>query len=252
VRKSFVAGNWKMNTNGQEAVQLGMAVAVGAHDVRADLAVCPPFVYLCAVAAALKGSRVALGAQNMYSEPKGAYTGEISAAMLKDAGCRCVILGHSERRHILGEKDDLIRAKVRAALAAQLEPILCVGETLEERDANRTLTVIERQVREGLSGTPAEQARRVTLAYEPVWAIGTGRSAAPEQAQEVHAAIRKLLAALFGADTAEAIRIQYGGSVKPENARAILSQPDVDGALVGGACLNADSFLQIARAAKQV
>jgi len=252
VRKSFVAGNWKMNTNGQEAVQLGMAVAVGAHDVRADLAVCPPFVYLCAVAAALKGSRVALGAQNMYSEPKGAYTGEISAAMLKDAGCRCVILGHSERRHILGEKDDLIRAKVRAALAAQLEPILCVGETLEERDANRTLTVIERQVREGLSGTPAEQARRVTLAYEPVWAIGTGRSAAPEQAQEVHAAIRKLLAALFGADTAEAIRIQYGGSVKPGNARAILSQPDVDGALVGGACLNADSFLQIARAAKQV
>jgi triosephosphate isomerase len=171
--------------------------------------------------------------------------------MLKDAGCRYVILGHSERRHILGEKDELIRAKVQAALAAQLEPILCVGETLEERDANRTLAVIERQVREGLSGTTAEQARRVTLAYEPVWAIGTGRSATPEQAQEVHAAIRKLLAALFGADTAETIRIQYGGSVKPENARAILGQPDVDGALVGGACLKADSFLQIARAAKQ-
>jgi triosephosphate isomerase len=226
-------------------------VAKGSHDVRADLAICPPFVYLCAVAAALKGSRVGLGAQNMYFEAKGAFTGEISAAMVKDTGCRYVILGHSERRHILGEKDEVIRTKVQAAFAAQIEPILCVGETLEERDGNRTLAVIERQVREGLTGTTAEQARRLTLAYEPVWAIGTGRNATPEQAQEVHAAIRKLLAALFGADTAETIRIQYGGSVKPENAHAILGQPDVDGALVGGASLKADSFLQIARAAKQ-
>ena len=250
MRKSYVVGNWKMNTTGQEAVQLATAVAQGARDVHADLAVCPPFVYLSAVAAALRGSRVALGAQNMYFEPKGAFTGEVSAAMLKDVGCRCVILGHSERRHILGEKNDLIRAKVRAALAAELEPILCVGETLDERDANRTLSVIEEQVREGLTGTPAAQALRVTLAYEPVWAIGTGRNATPEQAQEVHAAIRKLLGALYGADTAQAIRIQYGGSVKPENAKALLSQPDVDGALVGGACLKADSFLAIARAAK--
>ena len=176
--------------------------------------------------------------------------GEVSAAMLKDVGCRCVILGHSERRHVLGERDELIRAKVKAALAAGLDPILCVGETLEERDANRMLAVVERQVREGLSGTTAEAARRVTVAYEPVWAIGTGRNATPEQAQEAHAAIRKLLAALFGKDVAEAIRNQYGGSVKPDNARAIISQPDVDGALVGGASLKADSFLDIARAAK--
>ena len=250
MRKSFVAGNWKMNTTAQGAVQLARAVAEGAGALQADLAVCPPFVYLGAVAAALQGSRVALGAQNMYFEPKGAFTGEVSAAMLKDLGCRCVILGHSERRHILGERDDLIRAKVQAAVAAGLDPILCVGETLEERDAHRMLAVVERQVREGLSGTAGDAARRVTIAYEPVWAIGTGRNATPEQAQEAHAAIRKLLAALFGKDVAESIRIQYGGSVKPENARAILSQPDVDGALVGGASLEADSFLDIARAAK--
>jgi len=250
VRKSYVAGNWKMNTTAQDAVRLARAVAEGAGALEMDLAVCPPFVYLGAVAAALRGSRVALGGQNMYFEPKGAFTGEVSAAMLKDVGCRCVILGHSERRHILGERDDLIRAKVQAAVAAGLDPILCVGETLEERDANRTLAVVERQVREGLSGTTADAARRVTIAYEPVWAIGTGRNATPEQAQEAHAAVRKLLAALFGKDVAESIRIQYGGSVKPENARAILSQPDVDGALVGGASLKADSFLDIARAAK--
>jgi len=238
-----------MNTNGQEAVRLGMAVAQGSHEVRADLAVCPPFVYLCAVAAALKGSRVALGAQNMYFEPKGAFTGEVSAAMLKDTGCRYVILGHSERRHILGEKDELVRAKVRAALAAQLDPILCVGETLEERDADRTLAVVERQVREGLSGSTADQARRVTLAYEPVWAIGTGRNATDAQAQEVHAFIRQHLGLAWNKDFAERVRIQYGGSLKPENARGLLSQEDIDGGLIGGASLKAESFLAIAAAA---
>ena len=250
MRKSLIAGNWKMNTSGREAVELAGAVAEGASGAAADLAVCPPFVYLEAVAKALKGSRVALGAQNMYFEPKGAFTGEISAAMLKDVGCRYVILGHSERRHVLGENDAVIRAKVKAALAAGLDPILCVGETLKERDSSRTLSVVERQVREGLSGVGAESAGRITIAYEPVWAIGTGRNATPAQAQEVHAEIRNILAQLYGKAVAETIRIQYGGSVKPENAREILGQPDVDGALVGGASLKADSFLDIAKAAK--
>ena len=249
MRKTFVAGNWKMNTTEREAVELARAIADGASEDGVDLAICPPFVYLAGVARALDGSAVALGAQNMHFEPKGAFTGEINAAMLKDVGCRYVILGHSERRHVFGEPDGLISAKVKAAIAAGLDPILCVGETLAEREADRTLSVVERQVRAGLSAVTGEVLKRVTMAYEPVWAIGTGRNATPAQAQEVHAEIRDLLGRLYGSEVASVVRIQYGGSVKPDNAREILSQPDVDGALVGGASLKADSFLAIARAA---
>jgi triosephosphate isomerase len=249
MRKPFIAGNWKMNTTAAEAVTLAAAIAKGADGIRADLAVCPPFVYLNAVADAVKGSLVAVGAQDVYFEPNGAFTGEISTAMLKDIGSRFVIVGHSERRHVLGEPDDLVNRKLKAALAAGIDPILCVGETLEERDASQTMTVVERHVRKGLADVGADAAQRVTIAYEPVWAIGTGRNATPAQAQEVHREIRAILADMYDADLAGAMRIQYGGSVKPDNAGEILAQPDVDGALVGGASLKADSFLAIARAA---
>jgi len=229
VRRNFVAGNWKMNTSLAEAVALARAVADGSAGTAVDLAVAPPYVYLAAVADAVKGSGVAVSAQNMYFEAKGAFTGEVSAQMLLDVGCSYVILGHSERRHVMGESDELINRKVKAALAAGLNPILCIGELLEEREAGRTSAVCERHV--------------------TVWAIGTGRTATPEQAQEVHAEVRALIGKLYGPDVAGALRIQYGGSVKPENAAALMSQPDVDGALVGGASLKADSFLAIAKAA---
>lgn len=248
MRKLFIAGNWKMNTARQEAVDLVKRIVEGFASDGVDLAVCPPFVYLDAVGKALQGSPVALGAQNMYHEPKGAFTGETSAAMLLDVGCTYVILGHSERRHIMGEGDELINRKVKAALSAGLKPILCIGEKLDEREAGRTLAVVERHVREGLAGVTAGQMASVTIAYEPVWAIGTGKTATPDQAQEVHAQVRALLVNLYGSDVADAARIQYGGSVKPENAKQILAQPDVDGGLIGGASLKADSFLAIARA----
>ncbi len=252
MRRLFIAGNWKMNTTAAEAAALADAVASGAKEDDVDLAVCPPFVYLINVAEALKGSRVALGAQNMYFQPKGAFTGEVSAAMLTDVGCRYVILGHSERRHVIGEADDLIRAKVKAAVEAGLSPILCVGETLEERETGKTLSVVERHVREGLAELDGDAVRGVTIAYEPVWAIGTGRNATPEQVQEVHKKIRDLLSRIYESAVADSVRIQYGGSVKPDNAGDILAQPDVDGALVGGASLKADAFLAIARAGSRL
>ena len=249
MRKNFIAGNWKMNTTAAEAVALARAVADGSADVDADLAVAPPYVYLAAVADVVKDSGVAVSAQDMYFEAKGAFTGEVSAQMLMDVGCSYVILGHSERRHVMGESDELINRKVRAALAAGLKPILCIGELLEEREAGRTSAVCERQVTEGLADVSASDMERVTMAYEPVWAIGTGRTATPEQAQDVHAEVRALIGKLYGVDVAGALRIQYGGSVKPENAAELMCQPDVDGALVGGASLKADSFLAIAKAA---
>ena len=248
MRRLFVAGNWKMHTTAAEAVARAVAVAAGGADVKADLAVMPPYVYLAAVIETVRGSPVTVGAQNMYCEPEGAFTGEISVHMLKDIGCRFVILGHSERRHVFGEADDLINQKVVAALAAGVNPILCIGEKLEAREAGRTLEVCEAHVTRGLAGVAAADMARVTIAYEPVWAIGTGKTATPEQAQQVHAEVRALVARLYDARVAQAVRIQYGGSVKPENAAAILSQPDVDGALVGGASLKADAFLAIARA----
>ncbi len=251
MRKKFIAGNWKMYTDTASARQLaqGVVQALGKED-RVTVAVCPPFPYLLPVAEVLRGSTVALGAQNVYPEKEGAFTGEVSPTMLRDIGCRYVIVGHSERRHKLEETDEFINRKVKAALAAGLQAILCVGETLEEREANQTEGVLEEQLTGGISGISAEQLRSVVLAYEPVWAIGTGRNATPEQAEQAHAFLRRRVGELCGADAANALIIQYGGSVKPENAASLLTQPNVDGALVGGASLKADQFLAIVRAGR--
>ncbi len=246
MRRPFIAGNWKMNLNRAEAVALAKAVAEQSAGVAdADLAVCPPSVYLEAVGKALQGSKVGLGAQNMYHEASGAFTGEISAAMLVDLGCRYVILGHSERRHVLGETDADINRKVIAALKAGLTPIVCVGELLSEREAGQTSAVIRRQFDGSLAGVSAADLAKIVIAYEPVWAIGTGKVATPEQAEEVHLDLRKIMTERYNAGLAQQVRIQYGGSVKPNNAAELLSQPDIDGALVGGASLKADDFFGI-------
>ncbi len=248
-RKLFIAGNWKMNTSRSSAVELAKSLAKTLGSAaKVDLAVCPPAVYLADVAAALKGTKIAVGAQNMYFENDGAFTGELSGAMLKDVGCRYVILGHSERRHVMGETDEMINRKVLKALADGLEPIFCVGELLEERQAGKTLEVVSTQTKAGLAGVSAADAVKVTIAYEPVWAIGTGVTATPQQAQEVHAMVRGLLAEMYNAEVAEKMRIQYGGSVKPGNAAELLGQKDIDGALVGGASLKAEDFVAIATA----
>jgi triosephosphate isomerase len=248
-RKPFIAGNWKMNLTRTEAVELASALAAELDATDAvDLAVCPPFVHLPAVGEALGDGAIALGAQDVFYEDNGAYTGEVSTAMLAECGCRYVICGHSERRHVIGEPDEVINRKVLKVLADGLEPILCVGELLAEREAGRTGDVVRRQVTVGLEGVARADARRVTIAYEPVWAIGTGVTAKPEQAQEVHEMIRRLLADAYGEPTAQAIRIQYGGSVKPANAADLLALSDVDGALVGGASLKTADFAAIARA----
>ncbi|MBN1910221.1 MAG: triose-phosphate isomerase [Pirellulales bacterium] len=246
MRRPFIAGNWKMTQDRASAVALasGIAQRVGAGN-GVDVAVCPPSCYLDAVGQALTGSAVGLGAQNMYHEPKGAFTGEISAAMLLDVGCRYVILGHSERRHILGETDADVNKKVLAALAAGLVPIVCVGETLDEREAGKTLDVIRTQFTGSLAGLDAGQMKQIVIAYEPVWAIGTGKTATPEQAEEVHFDLRKIMVDCYDEAVGQTVRIQYGGSVKPDNAAALLSQPNIDGALVGGASLDVDSFMEI-------
>lgn len=252
MRKPFVAGNWKLNTDSQSSVALAKAVATGSADVAGDrvtVAVIPPFVYLQAVAQAVSSSAVAVGAQDVYFEQKGAFTGEISPAMLKDVGCTYVLCGHSERRHVIHESDELVGKKVTAAISGGLLPILCVGELLEERDAGQTEQVVERHLRTGLAGLSADKMSAVTIAYEPVWAIGTGRTATPQQAQEVHAFIRALLGKMYSAKLAQEIRIQYGGSVKADNAKELMTQEDVDGLLVGGASLKADEFVRIIQAA---
>jgi triosephosphate isomerase (TIM) len=251
MRKKFIAGNWKMNLDRAGAAALAKGLKEHLTECRCneaiDVAVCPPFVYLTAVAEAITGGTIAMGAQNVYFEANGAFTGEISVAMLKDVGCRYAIVGHSERRHVIGETDALINRKALAALAGGLEPILCVGELLEEREQGKTEAVVERQLRGGLAGVNAVQMRSVTIAYEPVWAIGTGKTATPEQAQDVHHFCRGVLAKMYDKATADGIRIQYGGSVKASNAASLLGQPDVDGALVGGASLKADEFMGIIR-----
>ena len=243
MRKPFIAGNWKMNTDSASAVALaaGLAKELSSVDT-VDVAVCPPFVYLQSVAAALSASNIALGSQNVYFEEKGAFTGEISCAMLKDASCAHAIIGHSERRHVLGETDAMINKKISAAISGGLLPIFCVGELLEERQGGTTNEVVAGQIKNGLEGICAESIQAVTVAYEPVWAIGTGLTATPEQAQEVHSMIRGLLADLYGNETAQSIRIQYGGSAKPSNTAELMSQPDVDGLLVGGASLKVEDF----------
>lgn len=243
MRKPFIAGNWKMNMNAASAVSLASGLAKELDGVDSvDVAVCPPFVYLQAVAAALSASNIALGSQNVYFEAKGAFTGEISCDMLKDVCCTYAIIGHSERRHVMGETDELINKKISAAINSGLLPIFCVGELLEERKAGTTNDVVARQVQKGLEGICDERVQAVTIAYEPVWAIGTGLTATPEQAQEVHAMIRGLLTDMYGKDIAQSLRIQYGGSAKPDNTAELMSQPDVDGLLVGGASLKVEDF----------
>jgi triosephosphate isomerase len=250
MRKKFVAGNWKMFTTAATARQLAADVVRGlGGEQRVAVAVCPPFPYLGMVADVLRGSPVALGAQNAYHEKEGAFTGEVSPTMLVDVDCRYVILGHSERRHKLGESDAFINRKVHACLAAGLHVILCVGETLAERQADRTEAVLDSQLTGSLASVEAAALGRLVLAYEPVWAIGTGHNATPEQAQQAHAFLRRRLGERFGAAAADGLTIQYGGSVKPDNAAALLHQPDVDGGLIGGASLNAEQFLAIVRAA---
>jgi triosephosphate isomerase len=251
MRKLFIAGNWKMNTDAKSAsaLALGLAKALDASVYKSvDVAVCPPFVYLQGVANALAGSKISLGAQNVYFEDNGAFTGETSCAMLKDLCCEYVILGHSERRHVLGETDALINKKMHKALASGLKPIFAVGELLAQREANETDKVVKTQIEKGLAGITAEQMKDVTIAYEPVWAIGTGKTATPEQAQEVHAAIRALILKMYNKNIADAVRIQYGGSAKPSNAAELLGKQDVDGLLVGGASLKVEDFAGIIKA----
>ena len=247
MRQKFIVGNWKMYTTTAEARQLAKAVVngVGIYD-RVTVAICPPFPYLDMVGNILKGSRVALGAQNLFPEKEGALTGEVSPTMLLDLGCKYVILGHSERRHKLGESDTFINQKVLVALAAGLDVIFCVGETLDQREAKQTETVLKRQLTQGLAGLTADTLARLSIAYEPVWAIGSsGHHATPKQAQEAHAVIRRCFGQIFGEQSAETLAILYGGSVNPEDAAALLSRQGVDGALVGGDSLNAEQFLSI-------
>jgi triosephosphate isomerase (TIM) len=253
MRPIFIAGNWKMNPPTLEAaVALAEAVKAGVGaEAAVRVALCPPATYLHRLDAVLAGSPIGLGAQDMHWKPDGAYTGELSGAMLVDAGCTHVILGHSERRHGLGETDHQVNLKLHAALAAGLIPIVCVGETRQEREDDRTEGVVGGQLLASLAGISAEQMAGIVLAYEPVWAIGTGLTASPEQAQAVHRYIRHLLADRYGAATAARVVVQYGGSVKPDNARDLVARPDIDGALVGGASLQAADFLGIIDAARQ-
>ncbi len=245
MRRKLIAGNWKMHMTVAEAVALVEEIGKGAGGAPGDTLVAPPFTALGAAVAAARGSSIAVAAQNMHFEKQGAFTGEVSAPMLVDAGVSHVIVGHSERRQLFGETDEGVAKKTRAALAAGLVPIACVGETLAEREAGRTMEVVGRQAGAILDAVSADEAARVVVAYEPVWAIGTGKVATPEQAQEVHAFLRSRIAAKHGTATAGALRLLYGGSVKPDNVKGLMALPDVDGALVGGASLEAGSFLKL-------
>jgi triosephosphate isomerase len=247
-RRKFVCGNWKMHKTSAEAVQLVRELQQKMKAGGAQVAVAPPFTALAAVKQALRGSPIQLFAQNCHQEKQGAFTGEVSAPMLAEIGCDGVILGHSERRQYFGETDEGVNRKLRVALEAKLHPIVCVGETLQERESNRTWEVVSRQVRGAFAGLGADAIGGCTIAYEPVWAIGTGKTATASQAQEVHGQIRGLLRELAGAQVAAAVRIQYGGSCKPDNAGDLLHEPDIDGALVGGASLKADDFARIVAA----
>jgi triosephosphate isomerase len=248
MRRPIIAGNWKLHGKRAEARELVREVVKNCRDVtEVDIVVCPTFTSLDAVSQIIHETNVALGAQNCYFEEKGAYTGEISPGMLKELDCAYCIIGHSERRQFFGETDEGVSKKAHSLHQAGITPIVCVGELLEERQAGKTMDVILGQLRAGLCELTAEQIVRTVIAYEPVWAIGTGMTATPAQAQEVHAAIRAELVALFGPVAANAVRIQYGGSVKPDNVQELMAQPDIDGALVGGASLRADSFCALVK-----
>ena len=245
-RRPLIAGNWKMHLTQPQAVSLAQAVADSSRDCSdRDVMIAPAFTALAAVSKAVQGSRVMVGSQNIAWEKEGAFTGEISAPMLKDLGVAMAIIGHSERRHIFGEDDAMVNRRLHGALNGAILPVLCIGETLAEREAGDTFAVLEAQVRQGLADVSAGQMAQLVLAYEPVWAIGTGKTASNEQAQEAHGFIRQLLVDIFEKNIAMAVRILYGGSVKPENIDDLMAQPDIDGALVGGAALKAESFDRI-------
>ncbi|TWT52234.1 Triosephosphate isomerase [Thalassoglobus neptunius] len=250
MRRYLIAGNWKMNTNRDTAVSLAKSIADGSQAATGsvDVLVCPPFPYLIPVQDAASESQVTVGAQNCYFEEPGAFTGEVAAEMLADLGIQSVILGHSERRHVLGETDAIINRKVLKSLEKGLQVVLCVGELLEEREAEKTNDVLDEQMAGGLASVSAEQMANVVIAYEPVWAIGTGKTASPEQADSAHAHLRKWLESHYTSEIANGMRILYGGSVKPANAVELLSQENVDGALVGGASLTAENFVPIIEA----
>jgi triosephosphate isomerase len=245
-----MAGNWKMNKTVAEAVSVVKALKSLIADVTdVDVLIFPTFTDLYAVNNEVKGSNINIGAQNLFWEPKGAFTGEISPAMVKDTGCSYVLIGHSERRQYFGETDETVNKKTKAALAVGLIPVVCVGETLKEREENITFKIIEKQIKEGLAGLSAEQAATIVIAYEPVWAIGTGKPASPDQAQEVHAFARKIYGQMY-ADASQKVRILYGASVNPTNVSEFMKQPDIDGGLVGGASLEAESFAKLVKYSK--
>ena len=249
-RKPLVAGNWKMNNTAAEATALCKnLIRLLANTKGVDVVICPPFTALATTGTVISGTNIGLGAQNMHWEKSGAFTGEISAAMLRDLYCHYVILGHSERRSFFGETNETVNRKAKAALASNLHPIVCVGETLDQREAGQTEKVLTRQCRESLKDLDAANFANLIIAYEPVWAIGTGMTASPQQAQDVHAFIRRLVKEQTDEKTSSSLRIVYGGSVKPNNAVELFHQPDIDGGLIGGAALDADSFLEIVKAA---
>ncbi len=251
-RKTIIAGNWKMNKTATETKKFAEELKAILPKVKwCDVVICAPFVNLPAALKSFKELHVSVGAENLHSEPSGAYTGEVSADMLKDLGVKYVIVGHSERRQYFGETDSTVNRKVHAALEAGLHPIICVGESLEQREMGVTLELIALQVKSAFAGVPAEKARKCVVAYEPIWAIGTGKTATAQQAGEVCTAIRTTIRALYGARVARSITIQYGGSMNPKNAEELLSQPDIDGGLIGGASLKPDQFLAIINAANQ-
>ncbi len=249
MRKPIIAGNWKMHLTLKDASALVRQLRTACESSAVEVVVCPPFTALSTVADLLNGSLLGVGAQDLYWETQGAFTGEVSPSMLVDVGCRYVIIGHSERRTLFGETDETVQRKLQAALKQNLLPIVCIGETLAQREASQTFAVLTRQLEGAFQGCTNADAQRIILAYEPVWAIGTGRNATPEQAQEAHHAIRQWVAGRFGQSVADMMRIQYGGSVNAGNAASLLQQPDVDGALVGGASLKPDSFSAIVNAA---
>lgn len=245
-RRPIIAGNWKMNKTVEEAISIAIGLKRKFYTFgEADIVICPPFTALSKVNDEILDSSIMLGAQDIYWEEKGAFTGEISPGMLKDAGCKFVITGHSERRHVFGELDKEVNMKVKAILKHGMIPIMCIGEKLEERDNNTTFEVLERQITKGLEGISKDDATRIIIAYEPVWAIGTGRTATPMQAEEAHKFIREYLEKLYDAEISQKMRIQYGGSVKPDNIANLMAQENVDGALVGGASLDVNSFTEI-------
>jgi len=253
MRNKVVAGNWKMNNDIKESINLISAIKRDITDscTNVKVIICPPFTSLDTASTLLKNSNLFLGAQNLHFAESGAYTGEISAEMLKNVGCEYVIIGHSERRTLFNESDELINKKLISALANNLFPIFCIGETLEQREKGITFRVIENQIKLGLKDIDSKEIKNCIIAYEPVWAIGTGKNATPEQAEEVHSFLRATLENLYSKSISDDIIIQYGGSVKPENAKELMQMPNIDGALVGGACLNSDSFIKIIEAANK-